>query len=230
VTASADLDVAAEGVMRSAFGLQGQKCSAGSKVYVHADVKAAFLERLLARTSAIQVGDPSEAAVYMGPLIDARALERFRSAVDQGRREGRVLTGGTVLSGDIYDHGAYVAPTVVDGLPSAHRINKDELFLPLLSVLDYTDLGDAIADGNDVVYGLTAGCYATDPAELAMFLDRAEAGVLYANRASGATTGAWPGVQSFCGWKGSGVTSKGGLGPYYLPQFMREQSRTIWRG
>jgi hypothetical protein len=72
--------------------------------------------------------------------------------------------------------------------------------------------------------------YAQDQAELDLFLDRAEAGVLYANRASGATTGAWPGIQSFCGWKSSGVTSKGGLGPYYQPQFMREQSRTVWTG
>jgi 1-pyrroline-5-carboxylate dehydrogenase len=110
-----------------------------------------------------------------------------------------------------------------------HRINRDELFLPLLSVLSFTDLSAAIADDNDVVHGLTAGCYAQDRAGLEAFLERAEAGVLYANRASGATTGAWPGIQSFCGWKGSGVTSKGGLGPYYLPQFMREQSRLVWK-
>jgi 1-pyrroline-5-carboxylate dehydrogenase len=134
------------------------------------------------------------------------------------------------LAGGLYDQGAYVAPTIVDGLPSAHRINKDELFLPFLSVQEFTDLAAAIDDGNDVLYGLTAGCYTQDEAELALFLDRAQAGVLYANRASGATTGAWPGIQTFCGWKGSGGTSKGGLGPYYLPQFMREQSRTVWRG
>jgi 1-pyrroline-5-carboxylate dehydrogenase len=118
----------------------------------------------------------------------------------------------------------------VDGLPATHRINKDELFLPFLSVLAFDDLAAAIADGNDITYGLCAGCYATDQRDLDLFLERAEAGVLYANRASGATTGAWPGIQSFCGWKGSGVTSKGGLGPYYLGQFMREQSRTVWRG
>jgi 1-pyrroline-5-carboxylate dehydrogenase len=230
VTASADLDVAAEGVMRSAFGLQGQKCSAGSKVYVHAAVKNAFLHRLLALTAKIKIGDPRARDVFMGPLIDDHALARFRDAAGDAQRDGKVLAGGTVLAGGAYDQGPYVAPTVVDGLDPGHRINKEELFLPLLSVLSFTDLAAAIADGNDVIYGLTAGCYAQDGAELDLFLERAEAGVLYANRASGATTGAWPGIQSFCGWKGSGVTSKGGLGPYYLSQFMREQSRTVWRG
>jgi 1-pyrroline-5-carboxylate dehydrogenase len=214
--------------MRSAFGLQGQKCSAGSKVYVDASVKDAFLDKLLARTAKIKVGDPAERDVFMGPLIDERALARFGAASATAMRDGKVLAGGTTLTGGLHDHGAYVTPTIVDAVPAAHGINKDELFLPFLSVLGFTDLAAAIADGNDVIYGLTAGCYASDPVELDLFLEHAEAGVLYANRASGATTGAWPGVQSFCGWKGSGVTSKGGLGSYYLTQFMREQSRTVW--
>lgn len=230
VAASADLDVAAEGVMRSAFGLQGQKCSAGSKVYVHDSVKSAFLDRLVALTGKLRIGDPAERDIFMGPLIDERALARFREASSQAHSAGRVLYGGNVLAGGQFDHGCYVTPTIVDGVPPAHPINKEELFLPFLSVLGFADLEAAIADGNDVAYGLTAGCYTQDANELELFLERAEAGVLYANRASGATTGAWPGIQSFCGWKGSGVTCKGGLGPYYLPQFMREQSRTIWRG
>lgn len=229
VARSADIATAAEGVMRSAFGLQGQKCSAGSKVYVHADIKDVFLRELVGLTEKIRIGDPAEQHVFMGPVIDSRALARFAEAVTQARAGGNILTGGDILVGGIFDHGAYARPTIVDGLPASHPINKDELFLPFLSVLPFTDLGSAIRDGNDVVYGLTAGCYTRDEAELRQFLDTAEAGVLYANRASGATTGAWPGIQSFCGWKGSGVSSKGGLGPYYLTQFMREQSRTIWR-
>lgn len=229
VTASADLDLATQGVMRSAFGLQGQKCSAGSKVYVHESVAHEFIERLIGLTARIRTGDPAERDVFMGPVIDDRARMRFEQAVADTRRDGQVLAGGEVLRGGLFDHGPYVQPTIVAGLPAAHRINKDELFLPFLSVLTFRDLASAIADGNDVVYGLTAGCYAQDEAELSLFFDAAEAGVLYANRASGATTGAWPGIQSFCGWKGSGVSSKGGLGPYYLPQFMREQSRTQWR-
>lgn len=229
VTASADLDVAAQGVMRSAFGLQGQKCSAASKVYVHDSVQQEFLDRLLALTAEVRLGDPADPKVFMGPVIDERARARFEDAAASAASEGRVLAGGEIARGGLFDQGAYVKPTIVAGLPAEHRLNKEELFLPFLSVLPFRDFASAIADGNNVVYGLTAGCFARDPAELSLFFDSAEAGVLYANRAGGATTGAWPGVQSFCGWKGSGVTSKGGLGPYYLPQFMREQSRTVWR-
>ncbi len=88
-------------------------------------------------------------------------------------------------------------------------------------------LDEAIAEANAPVYGLTAGIFSEDPAEQERFLDTIEAGVVYVNRRAGATTGAWPGTQTFCGWKSSGSTGKGGLGPYYLPQFMREQSRTV---
>lgn len=230
VTASADLDVAAEGVMRSAFGLQGQKCSAGSNVYVHESVKQPFLDRLLALTAGIKTGDPRGMDVFMGPLINKASFERFETAVTRARADGNVIVGGSRLSGGIFDRGYYVEPTIVDGLPGDHSLNRDELFLPFLSVQSFTSLEDAIADGNSVDFGLTAGCYTRNEEELHIFLDRAEAGALYANRASGATTGAWPGIQTFCGWKGSGVSSKGGLGPYYVQQFMREQSHTIWHG
>ena len=107
-------------------------------------------------------------------------------------------------------------------------MNRKELFLPFVSVLPFTDLHAAIDDGNNVDYGLTAGCYAQEQDEIDLFLNRAQAGALYVNRASGATTGAWPGIQTFCGWKGSGMTGKGGLGPYYVAQFAREQSHTVW--
>ena len=88
-------------------------------------------------------------------------------------------------------------------------------------------LEEALKLGNSVRFGLSAGIYSQDQAEVDYFADNVEAGVLYANRALGATTGAWPGVQSFCGWKGSGMTGKGGLGNWYVPQFMREQGRTF---
>jgi 1-pyrroline-5-carboxylate dehydrogenase len=229
VTAKADLDVAAQGLARSAFGLQGQKCSACSIAYVEESVAPALLDRLVAFTRNLPIGDPQRREVYMGPVIDDRAGARFDGAVAAARRDGSIVFGGERLKGGIFEEGAYVAPTIVAGLPPDHALNKEELFLPFLSVQTFRDLGAALARGNDVVYGLTAGIYTRDEGELARFLDEAEAGVLYANRASGATTGAWPGIQSFCGWKGSGVTNKGGLGPYYLPQFMREQSRTIFR-
>jgi 1-pyrroline-5-carboxylate dehydrogenase len=85
----------------------------------------------------------------------------------------------------------------------------------------------ALEEGNAVDYGLSAGIFTEDSQELQFFLDHAEAGVLYANRASGATTGAWPGAQPFAGWKGTGVSGKGGLGSWFLPQYLREQSHTI---
>jgi 1-pyrroline-5-carboxylate dehydrogenase len=229
VTAHADLEAASSGVMRSAFGLQGQKCSACSKVYVHEAVHDAFLEALLAKTAAIRAGNPEERDVFVGPVIDERAMERFERAGDHARQHGRIAAGGERLRGGPFDKGFYAAPTVVLGLPADHWLNQDELFLPFLSVQKFRSLEDAIADGKRVAYGLTAGIYTRDEAELERFLSDAEAVVLYANRPSGATTGAWPGIQSFCGWKGSGVSGKGGLGPYYLPQFMREQSRTVLR-
>lgn len=229
VTARADLDTAAAGVMRSAFGLQGQKCSACSKVYVHEAVMAPFLERLEALSAKLVIGDPRRREVFMGPVIDAAAGRRFDEAVAAARRDGAVLFGGERLGGGLYDKGVYLPPTAVRGLAGDHPLNRDELFLPFLSVLPFADLEAALADGNAVNYGLTAGCYTADETELQCFLDAAEAGVLYANRASGATTGAWPAIQSFCGWKGSGVSGKGGLGPHYLQQFMREQSRTVMR-
>ncbi|WP_372090664.1 aldehyde dehydrogenase family protein [Tistrella mobilis] len=228
VTATADLDRAAEGVARSGFGLQGQKCSALSKVYVAAAIYDDFLDRLTARTATLTLGDPRRREVFMGPVIDDRAAARQAAAVDEARRAGRVIMGGERLGGGIYDRGCYLAPVIVDRLGPDHRLNSDELFLPFISVQPFDDLAAAIADGNRVAYGLTAGCYAGRQAEIDLFLDRAEAGALYVNRASGATTGAWPGHQPFCGWKGSGgAGGKGGLGPWYLPQFMREQSRTV---
>jgi 1-pyrroline-5-carboxylate dehydrogenase len=101
--------------------------------------------------------------------------------------------------------------------------------MPLLTVTPVDDLADALDEANAVDYGLTAGIFSESAEEQRIFLDEAQAGVLYVNRRAGATTGAWPGVQSFCGWKQSGASGKGGLGPNYLPQFLREQSHTVMR-
>lgn len=228
VTTSSDLAVAASGVARSAFGLSGQKCSALSKAYVARSVMDDFLDALLETTSKLVVGDPRRHEVFVGPLIDGVAVDRFSEASAEARRDGAVLTGGNRLSGGEFDGGPYVEPTIVTGLAPDHRINRDELFMPFMSVLPFDNLDEAIADANRSAYGLTAGVYTKDQAELDRFLNTIEAGVLYANRASGATTGAWPGFQTFCGWKGSGITGKGGLGSWYVPQFMREQSHTIF--
>jgi 1-pyrroline-5-carboxylate dehydrogenase len=164
----------------------------------------------------------------MGPVINDEALDRFTSACGEVSSVGTILLGGNRLEGGLYDRGPYAAPTIVTGLSNDHPINRDELFAPFLSVLEFDDLDEAIADANRSAYGLTAGIYTGDKAELDRFLNTIEAGVLYANRASGATTGAWPGFQTFCGWKGSGTSGKGGLGSWYVPQFMREQSHTLF--
>jgi 1-pyrroline-5-carboxylate dehydrogenase len=226
VSARADLDLAAEGVLRSAFGFSGQKCSACSRVYVDRSVVNEFAGKLADRAAQLRVGDPLDREVYMGPVIDAEAVERFKEAVKEARKEGRVLAGGEVLS-DGVPEGNYVAPTVVGDLPVDHRLFKDELFVPFVAVAPVENLEEALELANDTEYGLTAGFYSGDQAEVDRFLDRIEAGVVYVNRKAGATTGAWPGVQPFGGWKGSGSSGKAGGGLYYVQQFMREQSQTV---
>ena len=225
VARSANLDLAAEGVARAAFGLSGQKCSACSRVYVHADIKDAFAAKLAAQAEKIQIGDPTQQEYWMGPVINRRAYEAYQTHAAELRAQGRILTGGTTLD----PHGFYVAPTVVADLPESHTLWKQELFLPIVLVTGFTDFEDALAKANDVDFGLTAGCYSEDPDEVAQFLDTIEAGVIYVNRHTSATTGAWPGYQPFGGWKGSSNTNKGAGGAYYLQQYMREQSQTIVR-
>jgi 1-pyrroline-5-carboxylate dehydrogenase len=227
VSAKADLDLAAEGVLRSAFGFSGQKCSACSRVYVERAVANEFAGKLADRAAKLRVGDPLDREVYMGPVIDAEAVERFKEAVKEARKQGRVLAGGQVLKNDGLPDGNYVAPTVVTDLPPDHRLFKDELFVPFVAVAPVDSLDEALELANDTEYGLTAGFYSQDPAEVDRFLDRIEAGVVYVNRKAGATTGAWPGVQPFGGWKGSGSSGKAGGGLYYVQQFMREQSQTV---
>lgn len=230
VTARADLDKAAEGVMKSAFGYSGQKCSACSRVYVEQSVYTPFIQRLVERTRAAKVGDPVARDTFMGPVIDQRAVDRYVHACEEVRRDGgQLLTGGNKLSGGEFDKGNFVEPAIAAGLPASHRIFHEELFVPLVAVAAVGSLDEALELANDTQYGLCAGIYSENEAEIKKFFDTIQAGVTYANRRGGATTGAWPGCQSFCGWKGSGSTGKGGLGPYYVQQFMREQNQTIVR-
>ncbi|MBO1324236.1 aldehyde dehydrogenase family protein [Acetobacter sp. TBRC 12305] len=227
VSKNADLAKAAQGVARSAFGLQGQKCSACSVVYVDETVRDEFVERLRAYTAGLVIGNPEKRETFLGPVYNEAAAHRMTHALEAAHAQGAVLFGGkrATVPAELKG-GQYFEPTLVQ-VDKGHVLTKEEQFLPLLALRSVTSLEEAIAEGNDVLYGLAAGIYTEDAAELEYFLNTAEAGALYANRPSGATTGAWPGVQSFCGWKGSGVTLKGGLGPHYLPQFMREQSRTV---
>ena len=225
VCESASLDDAVEGCARSTFGLSGQKCSALSRIYVAKALHAKFLERLSERAQAITVGDPTRADVFMGPVIDGEAVERYGRACAEARARGAVHAGGTRLVEGELRHGHFVAPTVVS-VPRGDRLEREELFLPFVTVDAFDSYDEALGLVNAVDYGLTAGIFSQRAEEIDGFMDRAQAGVLYANRATGATTGAWPGVQSFCGWKASGSTGKGGCGPYYVAQFAREQSQT----
>ena len=227
VSRNADLEEAADGIMRSAFGFGGQKCSANSRVYVERQVHDELVRLLVEKTEAITIGDPLKRANWMGPVIDQRAIDRHQAAVSEARRDGTVFVGGEHLTDRGMDRGFYVEPTVVGNLPSSHRLFRDELFAPFTAVAAVDSLDEAIGLANDSVYGLTAGVYSEDQAEIQQFLGRAQAGVLYVNRRAGATTGAWPGIQAFGGWKGSGSTGKAGLSMYYVAQFMREQSHTI---
>ena len=211
------------GVMRSAFGLQGQKCSACSRVFVHEDVKENFTQKLVALTEKIKVGDPTEKDTFMGPVVNNGAYEDYQRFVADLRRDGNIRFGGATLG----ETGYFVAPTIGDNLPEEHYLWKHEMFLPVVTIAGFTDLEDAMAKANDVEYGLTAGFFSEDEEEIQWFLENIEAGVVYVNRESGATTGAWPGYQSFGGWKGSGSTGKAAGSFYYVQQYMHEQSQTV---
>jgi 1-pyrroline-5-carboxylate dehydrogenase len=225
VTENADLEKAAEGIARSAFGFSGQKCSACSRAIVVGTVHDDLVDRLVAYTEDLSVGDPADRAVFTGPVVNEAAAERFRAAAEEAGRDGEIVSGGRRPELP----GWYVEPTVVTGLPRGHRLTRDELFVPFVTVTRVESLDEALTEANDVVYGLTAGIFSEEEREVERFLDEIEAGVVYVNRRAGATTGARPGIQSFPGWKSSGSTGKGGLGPYYVSQFLREQSRTVVR-
>ncbi len=227
VMPSADLDVAAMGTVRAAFGMDGQKCSACSRVYVHEDIKDAFLGRLLETTRrVVKVGDPREREVFMGPVVNQNAYEDYKRYVAKAKADGEVLYGGEVVTEGKLANGYYVQPTIFTGVPEDHELVKHELFLPILYVGTFKTLDEALEKANDTEYGLTAGFFSNDEQEIQQFYDNIQAGVVYVNRAAGATTGAWPGIQTFGGWKSSGSTGKNIGGYYTMPLYGREQSRT----
>jgi 1-pyrroline-5-carboxylate dehydrogenase len=223
---SADLDKAADGVMRSAFGAQGQKCSACSRVYVTKAIRDEFVRLLVEKTKQIKVGNPLNRDVYLGPVINEDAVKTYERAIAQAKADGgTILTGGRRLTEGELAHGYFVEPTIIDGLPTSHPLFREELFVPITVIGDVMTLDEAIDLANSTEYGLTAGIFSEDEREIEQFFNRIQAGVTYANRRAGATTGAWPGINSFGGWKASGSTGRGTGGPYYVQQFMREQSR-----
>ncbi|WP_311170917.1 aldehyde dehydrogenase family protein [Halobellus ordinarius] len=227
VTANADLEKAVSGVRNGAFGYAGQKCSATSRVYVHRDVIEPFTERLTAATEELAVRDPRDRAAFVSPLIDDDALERYRRVCEAAREEGKIETGGAVVSGAELEDGRFAEPTVATGIPHDHELAREEHFVPFVTIHPVSDLDEAIAKANDSEYGLCAGLFSEDDAEIDTWFERIESGMCYVNREQSATTGALVGAQPFGGWKSSGTTSKFAGGYWYLPQFLREQSRTV---
>lgn len=225
VSRHADIERAAWGILRSAFGLSGQKCSACSRVYVERAVADPLREGLLQLTRDVAVGDPTERANWMGPVIDRRAYERYQRLSEHLRQVGQIDAGGELLTDGALARGFFVAPTVARA-PLDDAAWVDEHFLPVVLIGEVDSVDEGIRRANASDYGLTAGFYGT-PEEVAHFHEHIEAGVTYANRPQGATTGAWPGYQPFGGWKGSGSTGKAIGSFHYLQQYMREQSRTV---
>ena len=225
VSRHADLERAATGIVRSAFGLTGQKCSACSRVYVERAVAQPLRERLVALAEAIAVGDPTEQRHWMGPVISETAYRRYAERTRRLVEEGVVYTGARLLQQGALARGWFVAPTV-GSVAAGHALWRDEHFLPLLLLAEVDSVDEAITLANASDYGLSAGFYGAT-GEIAGFLERIEAGVTYVNRPQGATTGAWPGYQPFGGWKASGSTGKAIGSFWYLPQYLREQSQTV---
>ncbi|OLC91407.1 MAG: 1-pyrroline-5-carboxylate dehydrogenase [Thaumarchaeota archaeon 13_1_40CM_3_38_6] len=226
IAKTADLEKAADGVLRAAFGYGGQKCSACSRVYVQKDVANQFLEKLAAKTRSLKIGKPWEKDVFIGPVINEAAVKKFLRSSEIARKDGKIICGGSVLPDSQFGDGNFVEPTIVTNLSQDHELIREELFLPFLCVEQFESFDEALQLANNSIYGLTAGIFSQDKNEIDAFFEKIEAGVTYANRAASATTGAMVGSQPFVGWKESGISGKGAGGEYYLMQFMREQTQT----
>jgi 1-pyrroline-5-carboxylate dehydrogenase len=225
VSRNADVERAAIGIVRSAFGLQGQKCSACSRVFIEEPLYDTLVNRVVELTNKLAVGDPTDREVYMGPVINKSSYQDFKNFTEELSQSGTFLTGGKTLTEGKFGKGYFCMPTLVADVPLDHRLWKNEMFLPITTVTKVSSLDDAMKEANDVNYGLTAGFYGSSE-ETKWFFKNIQAGVTYANRPHGATTGAWPGFQPFGGWKGSGSSGKNAGGHYYLPLYMHEQIQT----
>ncbi len=226
VTAAADINRAATGIVRSAFGMGGQKCSALSRLYVQRELAEPLLDRVLQQITALRIGNPAQRENWLGPVTTQSAYESYARYAAQLRAGGaRILRGGEHLRDGELARGFFVNPVVAEA-PLDHPLWHTEMFLPILMLHRVSSKEEAMQLANQSALGLTAGFYGAEE-EIAWFHEHIEAGVTYANRPQGATTGAWPGYQPFGGWKGSGNTGKGIASFYYLPQYLREQSQTV---
>ncbi|HEX4618693.1 MAG TPA: aldehyde dehydrogenase family protein [Steroidobacteraceae bacterium] len=226
VTARADLKRAAAGILRSAFGMGGQKCSALSRLYVDRRLAEPLTEALLRELAALSIGDPARRENWLGPVATQSGYDDYARYAALLRSGGaRILSGGEQLRDGALGRGLFVRPTIAEA-PVGHPLWDKEMFLPILMLHRVASNGEAMELANASPLGLTAGFYGA-PDEIGWFQENIEAGVTYANRPQGATTGAWPGYQPFGGWKGSGTTGKAIASFYYLPQYLREQSQTV---
>jgi 1-pyrroline-5-carboxylate dehydrogenase len=216
VDADADLDSAVEGVVASAFGFQGQKCSACSRAIVVRSVYDSFLRKLVDRTAKIHVGPAEDPANYMGPVVNQAAMKTILGYIEVGKREGRLLIGGGRAPGDGY----FIEPTVIADVAPKARIEQEEIFGPVLAVIPARDFDHALEIANDTEFGLTGGVYSRDREKLEKAASAFHVGNLYFNRKC---TGALVGGHPFGGFNMSGTDSKAG-GRDYLLLFLQAKS------
>ncbi len=216
VDSEADLDAAVEGVAVSAFGYQGQKCSACSRAIVVEEVYDDFLDRLKRRVEQIKVGPPSDAGNWMGPVINANARRSILEYIEIGKKEGRLISGGAAVPGP----GHFIEPTVVGDVPAKARIAQEEIFGPVLAVIKAKDFHGALEIANNTEYGLTGGVFTRNRKKLDQAAEEFFVGNLYLNRKC---TGALVGGHPFGGFNMSGTDSKAG-GRDYLLLFTQAKS------
>jgi 1-pyrroline-5-carboxylate dehydrogenase len=226
VSRNADVERASLGIVRAAFGLQGQKCSACSRAFIEEPLYDDVVNRVIELTQKLSIGDPTERTVFNGPVISEYSYKDYMNYTEDLDQSGNILIGGKVLTEDEFAKGYFCENTVVADVPPDHRLWKHEMFVPITMVHKVQNLEEAMTLANDVQYGLTSGFYGTKD-EAQWYFENIEAGVNYANRPHGATTGAWPGFQPFGGWKGSGSSGKNAGGHYYLQLYMHEQIHTL---
>jgi 1-pyrroline-5-carboxylate dehydrogenase len=211
-----DVDSAVKGVLWSAFGFQGQKCSACSRAIVDAAIYDEFVGKLKAEVAQLKVGPADDPGNYMGPVINAGAMQSILEYVEIGKQEGRLVAGGGKAAGDGY----FVQPTVIADIDSKARIFQEEIFGPVLAVAKARDFDHALELANDSEYGLTGAVYTTNKEKIRKAREQFFVGNLYINRKC---TGAMVGAHPFGGFNMSGTDSKAG-GPDYLLQFLQAKS------
>ncbi len=219
VDETADLDLAADAIVRSAYGYQGQKCSACSRTMVVASVHDDLLDRVVAKAAALEIG-PAVENKPVGPVISATQRRTILDEIERGRSEGTLVLGGTGVD---MDGGYYIEPTIFAGVEPQHRLAQHEIFGPVLSFLRAADFDEALRMANDTEYGLTGGLISSDQERIDRVIREFHVGNLYINRK---ITGALVGVQPFGGFKMSGSNAKAG-GPDYLRLFMEMKTVAI---